>query len=215
MDAIRTAGRIAAPDQLGGGDLIKGSGTSSRWRPGPCRRTAQPSGPARLCRRGGSAHRPCRSLLGRRVVDLVSPLSRRARLVHQGPDTRRSARTCRCRTDTCSPQPFPAPGLLCTRTRATSCCGSSPNEWPRTWPTSSAGFQPRVRTARRSRKVRQQLVQRKEGHAHTTSAPADHPPAVHGRGTEEPESWCSLTERRPVASPSAADTPQRGVSCTR
>jgi hypothetical protein len=34
-------------------------------------------------------------------------------------------------------------------------------------------------------------------------------------GTEEPESWCSLTERRPVASPSAADTPQRGVSCTR
>jgi hypothetical protein len=34
-------------------------------------------------------------------------------------------------------------------------------------------------------------------------------------GMEEPESWCSLTERRPVASPSAADTPQRGVSCTR
>jgi pimeloyl-ACP methyl ester carboxylesterase len=90
-----------------------------------------------------------------------------------------------------------------------------PNEWPRTWPTSSAGFQRRVRTARRSRKVRQQLVQRKEGHAHTTSAPADHPAAVHGRGTEEPESWCSLTERRPVASASAADTPQRGVSCTR
>jgi hypothetical protein len=34
-------------------------------------------------------------------------------------------------------------------------------------------------------------------------------------GTEEPESWCCLTERRPVACPSAADTPQRGVSCTR
>jgi pimeloyl-ACP methyl ester carboxylesterase len=60
--------------------------------PGPRRRTAQPSGPARLCRRGGSAHRPCRSQLGRRVTDLVSPLSRRARLVHQAPDTRRSAR---------------------------------------------------------------------------------------------------------------------------
>jgi hypothetical protein len=39
---------------------------------------------------------------------------------------------CRCRTDTCSAQPSPAPGLLSMRTPATSCCGSSPNEWPRT-----------------------------------------------------------------------------------
>jgi pimeloyl-ACP methyl ester carboxylesterase len=80
---------------------------------------------------------------------------------------------CRWRTDTGSPQRSPAPGLSGTRTRATWCCGSSPNEWPPTWPTSAPGFQRRVRTARRSRKVRPAPAQRDDDHAPTTSAAAD------------------------------------------
>jgi pimeloyl-ACP methyl ester carboxylesterase len=41
---------------------------------------------------------------------------------------------------------------------------SSPNEWPPTWPTSSPGFQRRVRTARQFRKVRPPRTQREDDH---------------------------------------------------